>query len=155
MDSLEPQWPVKLPISSSRAATKLPFPLVSGSAHERPTSIPEENEILSSPDAVAPPEASKSPLPPSSSPVKSSLKQPSGSRIPRIGAKPYSRLRMSPKRQESKSPTISRKANADSATGSGTVRILLYCTHLILLSLTCFFDADYEVGSGSQIWEWK
>lgn len=68
---------------------KLPFPLVAGrkAGTDLPQSIPEEaeGEVLGE-DLIAN-EAAASP-----SPMKSSLKQPStGSRIPRIGAKPYAR----------------------------------------------------------------
>ncbi|KAG1731899.1 hypothetical protein EDB19DRAFT_1912286 [Suillus lakei] len=76
--------------SKPRSGAKLPFPLVVGQkvVTDLPHSIPEEAEGSEAvgEDPIANQAAS------SSSPVKSSLKQPSiGSRIPRIGAKPYAR----------------------------------------------------------------
>ncbi|KAG2144986.1 hypothetical protein BD769DRAFT_942915 [Suillus cothurnatus] len=76
--------------SKPKSGTKLPFPLVGGqkAGTDLPHSIPEEVEGSEAvgEDLVANQAAS------SSSPVKSGLKQPSiGSRIPRIGAKPYAR----------------------------------------------------------------
>lgn len=123
--SAEPpqQRPMKLPTPSSRPASKLPFPLI---AHERPTSIPEESEILSSPSRTeAAPESTSVPaVSTSTCPTKSSLKQPSGSKIPRIGAKPYARPKTSVKEKESKSLVMSSKADADDSVAfSGIVRI--------------------------------
>ncbi|KAG2132496.1 uncharacterized protein EDB93DRAFT_901276 [Suillus bovinus] len=74
--------------SKSRSSTKLPFPLVAGqkAGTDLPHSIPEEAEGSEAigKDLIA--------NLATSSPVKLSLKQPSiGSRIPRIGAKPYTR----------------------------------------------------------------
>jgi hypothetical protein len=85
----EPMFP-KL-FSKPRSGVKLPFPLVAGqkAGTDLPHSIPEEAEGSEAvgEDLIANWSAS------SSSPSKSSLKQPSiGSRIPRIGAKPYARL---------------------------------------------------------------
>lgn len=73
--------------SKPKSGAKLPFPLVAGqkAGSDLPHSIPEEMEG-SETDLIA----NQATL--SSSPVKSGLKQPSvGSRIPRIGAKPYAR----------------------------------------------------------------
>jgi hypothetical protein len=78
------------PPSKPRPGTKLPFPLVPGQkvGTDLPHSIPEEAE---GPEAVGE-DAIANEAAASSSPVKSSLKKPSiGSRIPRIGAKPYAR----------------------------------------------------------------
>lgn len=76
--------------SKPKSGIKLPFPLVAGqkAGTDLPHSIPEEAEGSEAvgEDLVANQAVS------SSSPVKSGLKQPSiGSRIPRIGAKPYAR----------------------------------------------------------------
>ncbi|KAH7916067.1 hypothetical protein BJ138DRAFT_1053698 [Hygrophoropsis aurantiaca] len=75
-----------------RPGSNLPFPLVPGqtSGSGLPHSIPEESEV---PDAMpGPSTATTSRNLPASSPMKSNLKQPSaGSRIPRIGVKPYAR----------------------------------------------------------------
>lgn len=76
--------------SKPKSGIKLPFPLVAGqkAGTDLPHSIPEETEGSEAvgEDLVANQAVS------SSSPVKSGLKQPSiGSRIPRIGAKPYAR----------------------------------------------------------------
>ena len=128
--SVEQQQPMDLPKSSAplRPVLKLPFPLVATqpSGHDRPTSIPEENEPLLSLGTEVPPKKDMVALPPNSSPAKSSLKPPSSSRIPRIGAKPYSRPTMNTKDKKSKLPTVGRKAGADSTVasmiGSLTVR---------------------------------
>jgi len=84
----EPMFP-KLS-SKPRSGVKLPFPLVPSqkAGTDLPHSIPEEAEGSEAPgdDLIANGVAA------SSSPLKSSLKKPStGSRIPRIGAKPYAR----------------------------------------------------------------
>ncbi|KAG1782473.1 hypothetical protein EV702DRAFT_384241 [Suillus placidus] len=84
----EPMFPKFSSKPSSGA--KLPFPLVAGqkAGTDLPHSIPEEVEGSEAvgEDLIANQAAS------TSSPVKFSLKQPSiGSRIPRIGAKPYAR----------------------------------------------------------------
>lgn len=105
----EPMFP-KL-FSKPRSGAKLPFPLVPGqkAGTDLPHSIPEEAEGSGAvgEDLVANCAAS------SSSPVKSSLKQPSiGSRIPRIGAKPYARL-------QTKKP-VSSAATKLPAFGTGT-----------------------------------
>lgn len=76
--------------SKPRSGARLPFPLVTGqkTGTDFPQSIPEEAEGSETveEDSIANQATS------SSSPVKFSLKQPSiGSRIPRIGAKPYAR----------------------------------------------------------------
>lgn len=76
--------------SKPRSGARLPFPLVTGqkTGTDFPQSIPEEAEGCEAveEDSIANQATS------SSSPVKFSLKQPSiGSRIPRIGAKPYAR----------------------------------------------------------------
>lgn len=84
----EPMFPK--PPSKPRPGAKLPFPLVPGqkAGTDLPHSIPEEAE---GPEAVGE-DAIANEAAASSSPVKSSLKKPSvGSRIPRIGAKPYAR----------------------------------------------------------------
>ena len=129
--SVEPPRPMDLPPSSAstRPVSKLPFPLVATqpSGHDRPTSIPEETEAPLSPGAEIPPEDDKPALSSSSSPAKSNLKQPSSSRIPRIGVKPYVRPIVGVMEKESKL-TVARKAGA---TDSGTVRSCL-------LSLTGF-----------------
>ncbi|KIJ69444.1 hypothetical protein HYDPIDRAFT_36506 [Hydnomerulius pinastri MD-312] len=73
-----------------RSGAKLPFPLVPGqkSGSDLPHSIPEENENVEM-------DVGTSDMPQATagrSPGKSQLKQPSaGSRIPRMGAKPYAR----------------------------------------------------------------
>jgi hypothetical protein len=127
--SAEPQTrqPMDLPRSSTsfRPASKLPFPLVAAQPpeHDRPTSIPEESEGMLSPRAPTPPECDTTVLPPASSPAKSGLKQPSSSRIPRIGSKPYTRPTTSVKDQESKLLTGGRRVIADSKVVAGTVRL--------------------------------
>ncbi|KAG1756805.1 uncharacterized protein EDB91DRAFT_1076736 [Suillus paluster] len=83
----EPMFP-KLS-SKPRSGAKLPFPLVPGqkAGTDLPHSIPEEAEGSEVGEHSIANHAESS-----SSPVKSSLKKPStGSRIPRIGAKPYAR----------------------------------------------------------------
>ncbi|KAG1890974.1 hypothetical protein F4604DRAFT_1913787 [Suillus subluteus] len=75
--------------SKPKSGTKLPFPLVAGqkAGTDLPHSIPEEAEGSAVGEYLVANQAASS-----SSPVKSGLKQPSvGSRIPRIGAKPYAR----------------------------------------------------------------
>jgi len=125
--SIEQQRPMVLPTSSTsfRPVPKLPFPLVApqSSGRDRPTSIPEGSETLLSPTVEMPPAHDKPELLPISSPAKSSLKQLSSSRIPRIGAKPYAKHTLSVKEKVNKLPTMARKAGA---TGSGTVRICFY-----------------------------
>lgn len=136
--SVEHQRPMRLPSSSSsRPAPKLPFPLIATSEHDRPTTIPEESEALSSPCVETPPESTSAPV--STSPTKSSLKQPSSSKIPRIGTKPYARLKTSAKEKESKSSVLSRKANVDSVAFSGIVRILFNLYTFRLLDNIFFF----------------
>lgn len=123
----QPRHPMDLPRSSTlfRPASKLPFPLVPAQSpeHDRPTSIPEENEDMFSPGAPTPPECDTTVLPPTSSPTKSGLKQLSNSRIPRIGSKPYTRPTTSVKDQESKLPIGSRRAISDSKVVTGMVRL--------------------------------
>ncbi|OAX44630.1 hypothetical protein K503DRAFT_764836 [Rhizopogon vinicolor AM-OR11-026] len=84
----EPMFPK---ISSKpRSGAKLPFPLVAGqkAGTDLPHSIPEEVE---GPEAIGE-DSIANEFAALSSPAKSSLKKPStGSRIPRIGAKPYAR----------------------------------------------------------------
>ena len=106
------------PASSSSSGPvilgKLPFPLVPGPDFQIP--MPEDNErevVLSSAGISA--RAKSTPVP-ISSPVKSSLKQPS-SRIPRINVKPYARpatvtaTKANGKTKESGLPSVMRKVD--------------------------------------------
>jgi hypothetical protein len=131
------QWPIEFPKSStsSRPVSKLPFPLVAAqpSEHNRPTSTAEESEVQLSPGVEVPD------TPPTSSPAKSSLRQPSSSRIPRIGAKPYSRPTVDLKDQESKLPTVDRRTATAPTIGSATVRILIFFLLQILALLIMLF----------------
>ncbi|EED79540.1 predicted protein [Postia placenta Mad-698-R] len=100
--------------SSTRAETArdpLPFPIVA-SSRRPPASIPEEEEEAPSVSVEKPMAVGSSPA---SSPAKqvSSLKQPTaGSRIPRIGTKPYARPKpaATPVPKESKQPVTMRRA---------------------------------------------
>ena len=159
--SVEPQprqqqWPMDLPKSSAsfRPVSKLPFPLVAAqpSEHDRPTTIPEENEAILSPGMQTPPENDTAALPPAFSPAKSGSKQPSSSRIPRIGAKPYARPTTSLKGTESKLPTVGRRAITDSKVSAGTIRTTSVNSLLYYFLST---DKTIKFGPVGRVWRWQ
>lgn len=99
-----------LSANKSRNTAKLPFPLIATprSAHDRPMPIPEESE---SPLPTLGSTSTVHALASGSSPIKSNLKQSSTSRIPRIGAKPYTRPTSGAKDKEIKTSVAARKAS--------------------------------------------
>ncbi|KAF7966116.1 hypothetical protein HWV62_39976 [Athelia sp. TMB] len=104
--------------SKPRSMVNLPFPLVS-STNDRPTTIPEETEppTTSSTNITA-----ATQVPGDSSPMKSNLKQPSTSKIPRIGAKPYARPSSSTRDKEVKTAVAIRKAGTIKTSATKSLR---------------------------------